>query len=1129
MARFQQAMSRPSLLLQNPVASVNAAPWRALRVALDELPAAERATAPPVALAAFQALAEGSALTSEIAAAALAGLHWVHPYRSLVALRCSQALVSALSGQGTALGIEDANLLAEGHVCQARIHVQRREGAEATTAVQRARSELPARSDRVRLAWCTLLEGQGLAAQGRLEVARPLLVAARTAFRRLHDAQGQAEAALALSHNCDELADFAAAQTHADAAQQAAGASTWLAHRARSQRADLLVSRARYGEAGLAYEALIVESQAHDWAIDTAHIRLMQGLVRTQEGAFIEAEAHLTAAVARYAAEEASYFVAVCQRAFANLYRNMSRYEEALVAIQAALASFQALGHALAVGRCFHVLGILHHVWNHHDEALTAYDAAIERYHAAGYGYGELVVEMNRATIQELRGHSHLALASYERAFAGGQSLRLLNVAAAASENMAVLNGRLGRYDEAVLDFRRARRAHIRTHNRFHAAICAAEQAGVLHLQGRTAAARRLLAQARRFFQADQRPGPLAFCELTLGEITAGAGHPDRALTHYAAALAYFEHSGQTLDAAVCRLYMGEAYLALGAAEHATGLLTAALGPLATDLPDLAARAEHALGRAAQASGQLAAAAQHWQAAVEHIAVARRGIVTEVHAGSFFESRQHIYEDALTGWLALHRPAAALAVVEASKGQVLAQLLGHRAVLASAFIGQTPEVQTLWEQLWQANRELDALRTRWPAAEAGGTRSLVAFSDALRRTPGDAISRLAPLADRQAQLFARIRHTAASIDLLDPATTFSLARLRAQAAARLGAGWGALVYYLRSNQVIVFWLTAEDVQAWTHPLSRLDLAKLRQAVDPALQQRELVYAGRLRGVPQPMAPGPRLLRDLARLLIPDPVAVALAEPRPLVIVPHGLLHMLPFHALPLPDGRPLLEHATVTYAPTLHVWEALNERQANQPAGRLHRALVCGVEAFGPHAPGLAFVHSEARDVAEAFGSRARLLLGRAVTRQQLEAWSADGTLAGFDLLHLATHAVFDRARPLQSRILLADGAWDVPDLFRLRLNARLVTLSACQTALSACEPGDELLGLREALLFAGAGALLVSLWPVDDASTGRLMVRFYDELQRGAAAATALATAQRALRAEGESAFHWAPFVMIG
>ncbi len=508
---------------------------------------------------------------------------------------------------------------------------------------------------------------------------------------------------------------------------------------------------------------------------------------------------------------------------------------------------------------------------------------------------------------------------------------------------------------------------------------------------------------------------------------------------------------------------------------------------------------------------------------------ARRGIVTESHAGSFFQGRRRIYEDALDGWLAVGEPGAALEVAEASKGQVLASLLQQREVVAATFLGQTPEVRALWEQAWQVGRELDALRSRWPAAGANQTRGLAGLTDAFNTAVGDDADRLASLADRQGRLFERIRRSAASFDLLDPEAPFSLERFRARADATCGPGWGALAYYLRHDRVDIFWVTARAMRWWSRPLSRLDTAKLRQAVAPDFEQRELLYAGRLRGEPQPSPPGRRLLRDLARLLVPEEVRGDLSPHRSLLIAPHGLLHYLPFQALLLEDARPLLEHATVSYAPTLHLWEGLAERRHRMADRPAEQALICGLGEFGRRAPALAYAEGEAHDVAERFGPRGRLLLGSEVTHERLQAWSDDGTLAGFDVVHLATHASFDAAHPLQSRVLLADAALTVPDLFRLRLNARLVTLSACQTALSALEPGDELLGLREALLFAGARSLLVSLWAVDDASTGKLMTLFYDRLLNGLAPAAALASAQRQMRAAGESAFHWAPFVVIG
>lgn len=978
------------------------------------------------------------------------------------------------------------------------------------------------------LAWCDLFEGSALAAQGRFPAAYKLLLAAQTAFRRPGNGRGQAEAALALAHYHAELGALSRAEACVATATALAADDPWLAWRAQVQAADLLVSQTQYARAAQAYARLAPVGQAADWAFDMAHVRLMQGLVAVQQGTFAEAEGHLAAAAAIYRADGSPYYLGVCSRAFASLYRGMGRYTEALAAASEALATFEALGHELAVGRCYHMLALIHHAQNCYAEALDEYRAARARFADAGYRQGVVVMTLNEAIIEEAHGHFDAALSSYERALAEGGRLRLANAAGHCHHRMAILNGRLGRYPEAVTHFRAARRTHTRAGAHFEAQLCAAGQAGALYLLGQKPQARRLLARARRYFAADRRPAPLAFCELTLGQLLAGEGHHRRAQAHYRAALAYFEASGQTIDAALCRLDIGEAHLAAGQAAEAWSLLTAAVAPLG-DFPDAAARAEHALGHAAAALGRLADATAHWQRGVMHATRARRGLVIESHAASFFESHRRFYEDALDGWLAAAEPMRALEVVETSKGAVLAGLLQQRDIVNATFRQQTPAMQALWEQIWQVNRELDALRARWPTAPGEGTR-LLGLEDAITGGDGVVPARLTQLTAQQAALFERIRRSAARFEVLDPAQPFDLERLRAVAAAACGPDWCGLTYYLRPKNVTVFWLNGSDVRAYTRPLSRLDRAKLSRAVAPDPEQREVTYAGRLRGVPQPYPPGPRLMADLARLLIPDDVLPELDSGRRLLIAPHGLLHYLPFHALRPDGGPPLLTRVTISYAPTLRAWEALATAAMTADSGQeLKKALVVGVGDFSGQAPPLACTEAEAQDVAGRLGARAHLFTGRALTCEQLARWGADGTLAGFDVIHLATHALFDGAHPLQSRILLADGGMTVPDLFRLRLNARLVILSACQTALSKLEPGDELLGLREALLFAGARALVVSLWQVDDAVTGHLMAHFYAHLLAGAQPAEALAAAQRTLYQAGEPAFNWAPFVLVG
>lgn len=104
-----------------------------------------------------------------------------------------------------------------------------------------------------------------------------------------------------------------------------------------------------------------------------------------------------------------------------------------------------------------------------------------------------------------------------------------------------------------------------------------------------------------------------------------------------------------------------------------------------------------------------------------------------------------------------------------------------------------------------------------------------------------------------------------------------------------------------------------------------------------------------------------------------------------------------------------------------------------------------------------------------------------------------------------------------------------VRDAYALKLRCALVTLSACETGLSALAPGDDLVGLARGLLLAGAPSLLVSLWMVDDAAAAELMTDFYRTLLSGARPAAALREAQRNLLSTHPHPFFWAPFMLIG
>jgi CHAT domain-containing protein len=98
-----------------------------------------------------------------------------------------------------------------------------------------------------------------------------------------------------------------------------------------------------------------------------------------------------------------------------------------------------------------------------------------------------------------------------------------------------------------------------------------------------------------------------------------------------------------------------------------------------------------------------------------------------------------------------------------------------------------------------------------------------------------------------------------------------------------------------------------------------------------------------------------------------------------------------------------------------------------------------------------------------------------------------------------------------------------------MRLRASLVTLSACETGMNGVIAGDELVGLARGFFQAGAASVVVSLWAVNDASTARLMQRFYRYLEAGCTPAAAMRSAQTELRRQYPHPYYWAPFLVIG
>jgi CHAT domain-containing protein len=190
------------------------------------------------------------------------------------------------------------------------------------------------------------------------------------------------------------------------------------------------------------------------------------------------------------------------------------------------------------------------------------------------------------------------------------------------------------------------------------------------------------------------------------------------------------------------------------------------------------------------------------------------------------------------------------------------------------------------------------------------------------------------------------------------------------------------------------------------------------------------------------------------------------------------------------------------------------------------RAAVVGDPEFGGALPQLPGARQEARAVSQLYAAPA--LLGAAATESSLR--QAVGK--GVDVLHLATHALFDSRYPLQSALILSDGRRAAPlsaeRLFAQPLAARVVVLSACETGMGMVVGGDELLGLTRSFYLGGASSVISSLWSVDDEATQLFMETFHRQARRGGYGGAWLAARDR-VRAQGFPPSAYAAFVLGG
>lgn len=522
------------------------------------------------------------------------------------------------------------------------------------------------------------------------------------------------------------------------------------------------------------------------------------------------------------------------------------------------------------------------------------------------------------------------------------------------------------------------------------------------------------------------------------------------------------------------RVMRGKALAETGQTSEAKAVFDQILAtPRIKDVGDLYWLVLFERGRIAETEKQLAQAVALYREAIDIVELQRSTINTEGSKIGFVGDKQAVYQRLIAVLFVEGRYAVAFEYIERSKARALVDMLASKQDFSVASANAAP-VRTLLARADSAEAEA---RVQNFNADAGHQRSLVVQTR-------QQLNQQAP--------------ELASLVTVTPVTVQEIQE-------KLPTDEVLVEYYAEGKEVYAFVLSKAGLRGIKLDGEALvaDVQNFRQALQDTHSTRTQELSGKL----------------YSRLVKPLEGAI---NQRNVLIVAHGSLHYLPFNALH--DGNSyLIERYSIRQLPSASVLKYLKGVKP-QASGTL---LAFGNPDLGDPRLDLKYAQAEALNVAKVLPN------SKALVRREASESAFKRYGEGFRYLHIASHGTFNADAPLNSALLLTkdsanDGTLTVGELYSMRLNADLVTLSACETGLGKIANGDDVVGLTRGFLYAGSRSIVASLWKVDDEATAYLMTRFYGAL-KGTSKREALRLAQIETRKKYPHPYYWAAFQLTG
>src|SRR6267142_892951 len=818
----------------------------------------------------------------------------------------------------------------------------------------------------------------------------------------------------------------------------------------------------------------------------------------------------------------------------------MGEYDRAFQASERAREIFTQLKDPWRIGRLEINAGNIFHRQDRFEEALAHYERAYAGMIEHRDIEGIAVVLSNMAVCLISLNDFPRALSSYQQARRVCEKAGMPLMVAQADYNVAYLYYLRGEYGSAIERLYAARRACEATGDAYHFALChldlsdvylelnlseearniaheghlqfeaqgmryeaaktLANEATAYGQQGKTVQALELFAKAREMFAKEANRVWPRLLDLYQALLLFHEGRHFEARRLCLTAAGFFDDARLPSKSVIAHLLLARIALQLGDLVGAEKQADAAVERMSSvQTPVLDYQVHFFLGQLAHKKGDLQAARDSYQTARQALESLRTRIHTEELKISFGRNRLQVYEALvdifLAGAAGEQSAAEAFACIEAAKSRSMSEIIfrsGQSLPMGEA--GQSNLVRRIRDLREDLNWYYHRIELEQLGAENNSENRIALLHEQAQAHEKELMRTLR-------ELPAHERENAT----LEAPTDFSLDYLQ----ACLPAHAALVEYYSTGDRLIAVVVTRSKMEVV--PVSVLSrIQNFLQLLRFQLSKFRMGSSYTQRFV-EPMQRAAESHLELLYNELIAPLRPLIDQCKHLVLVPHGPLHFLPFHAL-RHSGKYLCDDFSISYAPSATIFALCQQKQPNANS----RPVVFGIA--DQNAPE---IDAEVKAVAEMLPG-SELLAGEQATASALR---ERGPSIG--LLHIATHGIYRQDNPMFSGIRLGDGYLYLYDLYQMRIPARLVTLSGCATGMNVVAAGDELLGLQRGLFCAGASTLLLSLWDVHDETTAELMSSFYSHFTASNDMAGSLRFAMQVIRAKHPHPYYWAPFLL--